>query len=190
MIRKHSLFLLFLFSVGFYSLARAQTNSAPPDREGQLASTAPKAAASASAASAQSPARPFTTINSDSLSFDYEKKVAVFEGNVVAIDPQLTLRCRVMKIFFAENSQDVARVEAYEDVHMLQDRKEGVGQKAVFTKETGIIVLSEGQPKLRDEKGNWILSRGSGIIYNINTKQMNVDKPTLEFQNNSTSPLK
>ncbi len=143
----------------------------------------------AAPASGPTSLKPFTTINSDLLNFDYEKRIAIFEGNVVAVDPQLSLKCHKMIVFFAEKQSEVIRVESTGDVRMLHEGKEAFGEKAVFTRETGTIVLSEGHPKLRDEKGNWIVSRGEGIIYNVNTKLMKVDKPAMEVQSSSGGDL-
>ena len=128
------------------------------------------------------PSRPFTKITADLLDSDYDKRIATFDGNVMAVDPKLTLKCKTMKVFFAEKGGEVVRVESFTDVHMFHEGKEGVGDKAVFTRETGLIVLSGTKPKLKDEKGNWILSQGEGIIYNTRTRQMHVDKPLMEFR--------
>ena len=123
--------------------------------------------------------KPFSSIDADNGDYDYEKRVAIFEGHVIAVDPQLKLICGKMVVSFDEKSNEVLRVEAFSDVHMFNEGKEAIGEKAVFTRETGIIVLSGTNARLRDEKGSWVESRGAGIIYNINTKQMKVDKPRL-----------
>lgn len=133
-------------------------------------------------------AKPFTKITSESMDLDYEKRVSTFEGNVIATDPKLTLKCKTMKVF-ADRDNKIIRVEAYADVHLYHEGKEGIGDKAVYTKETGLVVLSGIKPMLKDEKGNWMLSRGDGIIYNIHTKDMHVDKPTLEIQPSSEGTL-
>ncbi|MBI4026296.1 MAG: hypothetical protein HY360_15030 [Verrucomicrobia bacterium] len=166
-------------------------HSAPGAGDGTQPSPAPSRKASKASvdmpaqgtpATANLPGKPFSTINSDLLNFDYEKRIATFEGNVVAVDPQLTLKCKTMKVFFSAKNSEVIRVEAIGDVHMFNEGKEAIGDKAIFTRETGVIVLSGSNCRLRDEKGNWIKSRGSGIIYNIHTKQMKVDKPEMVVQ--------
>ncbi len=121
------------------------------------------------------------------VNFDYQKKVATFEGNVNAIDPQLKLNCKNMVVYFADKNNEVTKIEAFDDVHMYHEGKEAIGDKAVFTRDKGILIISGNKAKLRDEKGNWIASGGDGIIYNINTKQMKVDKPTLELIPSTTS---
>lgn len=133
--------------------------------------------------------KPFSTIDADNLNYDYDKRTAVFEGHVVAIDPQMKLTCGRMVVYFDEKTNEVLRVEAFVDVHMFNEGKEAIGEKAVFTRETGMIVLSGGNPRLRDEKGNLIFSRGAGIIYNINTKQMKVDKPTINMVTSPSGPM-
>ncbi len=126
--------------------------------------------------------KPFTTIDSDLGDINYEKRIATFEGNVIAIDPQLKLTCAKMIVYLDSKSDEVAKIDAIGNVHMYHQGKEAIGEKARFTRETGIIVLTGTKPKLKDEKGNWIVSRGEGIIYDLHTKQMRVDKPTMELQ--------
>jgi len=147
------------------------------------------AAASAGTQVESTDTKLFTTINSDLLDFDYQKKVATFEGNVNAIDPQLKLNCKKMVVYFADKNNEVVKVEAFDDVHLYHEGKEATGDKAVFTRDKGIVIISGNKARLRDEKGNWIASGGDGIIYNINTKQMKVDKPTLELIPSSTSSV-
>ena len=125
------------------------------------------------------PSKPATTITSNLLNFDYEKRVATFEENVVAVDPQLTVKCKKMVVYFSDKNSEVVRIEGSGDVHLLHEGKEAVGEKSVFTRETGIVVLTEGTPRLMDEKGNWV--KGSSIIYNTQTRIMKVEKPRLEF---------
>lgn len=123
--------------------------------------------------------KPRSTIEADYLNFDYEKKVAVFEGNVHVLDAQLELFCNRMIMYLHEKNNEVIRVEAFGNVHILQQGKEAFSEKAVYTRETGLIVLTEGKPKMKDEKGNWI--EGASIIYNTQTKIMKVEKPKLNF---------
>jgi len=120
-----------------------------------------------------------TVIDADTLNFDYEKRVATFEGDVKAVDPQLTVKCKKMFVHFSDKNSEVSRIEGLGDVHLFHEGKEAVSEKAVFTRETGTVVLTEGDPRLKDEKGNWI--KGSSIIYNTLIRIMKVEKPRLEF---------
>jgi len=128
-----------------------------------------------------------TTIDADVMNLNYidhEKRVVTFEGNVVAVDPQLTLKCDRMVVYF-DKSDEATRVEAYDHVQLSQQGKTGTGDKAIFEKATGTIVLSGIKPTLTDEKGNKIVSNGSGIIYNIRTREMKVDKPSMDVRTSS-----
>ena len=122
-----------------------------------------------------------TTITSDGLEFDYKKKIGTFEGNVVAIDPQMTLKCKKMLVYFSENNNEVVRLEAYDDVHLYQGSEEATGDKAIFTRDTGNIVISGKKPKLRNKDGMTLISMGEGIIDNVHTKVLKADKASMEI---------
>jgi lipopolysaccharide transport protein LptA len=126
------------------------------------------------------PGKIFSTIDSDSLNFDYNKNIAHFEGHVVAIDPQLKITCDKMIVYFTEKRKQVQRVEVFGNVHLFNEGKEGTAEKGVFTRDTGLITLTGDTPSLTDEKRNRVKSRGEGIVYNIISKQLHVDKPTVE----------
>lgn len=140
--------------------------------EGGLGKVAPAAAGGGDTA------KLFTKITSDLLTFDYgTNHVAAFKGRVVAVDPKLTLWCDTMNVYFAERNHEVLRVDAFTDVHLRHEGKDGYGEKAVFTRDSGLLILSGAKAMLRDEKGNWITSRGDGIICDINKKVLRVDRP-------------
>ncbi len=171
---------LLLAALALAALARAQAPVPAP----------PRNAASSAAGASLPDGKPFTRITADMLNFDYgTNRVAIFEGNVVAVDPQLTLWCRKMVVFFSEKGSEVARIEATQDVKMKQVNKEAFGDKAVYTRATANIVLTGNRPRLLDENGNWIVSRGEGILYNVNTKIMRVDKPEMEVQSSEGGAL-
>ncbi len=135
--------------------------------------------------------KPFTSIDSNLLDFNVDKRIASFEGNVIAVDPQLKLTCTKMLVYFDQKSNEVIKIDAIGDVHMYHEGKEAIGEKARFTRETGVIILTGPKPKLKDEKGNWVISRGEGIIYDLRAKQMHVDKPTMELlPSNGLEPIK
>jgi lipopolysaccharide transport protein LptA len=126
-----------------------------------------------------------TTITSDGLEFDYKKKIGTFEGNVIAIDPQMTLKCKKMLVYFGDNNNEVVRLEAFHDVHLYQGSEEATGDKAVFTRDTGIVVISGTKPKLRNKDGMTLVSMGEGIIYNVHTKVLKADKASMEIPSKS-----
>jgi lipopolysaccharide transport protein LptA len=130
-----------------------------------------------------------TTITSDGLEFDYKKKIGTFEGNVVAVDPQMTLKCKKMLVYFGDNNNEVVRLEAFDDVHLYQGSEEATGDKAVFTRDTGIVVISGKKPKLRNKDGMTLVSMGEGIIYNVHTKVLKADKASMEIPSKSGEGL-
>ncbi|MDD2710271.1 MAG: LptA/OstA family protein [Verrucomicrobiae bacterium] len=130
--------------------------------------------------------KPVSVIEADYGSFDYGAKSnrhAIFEGNVHVLDPQMEMNCRKMLVFFASEKNEVIRVEAFGSVHIVQQGKEAFSEKAVYTRESGIIVLTEGRPKMKDDKGNWI--EGRSIIYDTTNRMMKVEKPTIIFNSSS-----
>ncbi len=88
-----------------------------------------------------------TEITSDRLVFDYKKKLAVFEDNVVVADPRLRLTARRLTVTFDENS-NVETILAEGQVVITQEDKLATAEKAIYEVATGQIVL-EGRPKIQ-----------------------------------------
>ncbi len=83
-----------------------------------------------------------TRITSDRLEFDYKDYVALFEGNVRVVDPQFELTADKMLVFF-ERTNDVRRVDAIGNVHVVSlDRTARCG-RATYTRANGSILLQE-----------------------------------------------
>jgi lipopolysaccharide export system protein LptA len=94
-----------------------------------------------------------TVITSDTLMFDYGRSTCVFEGNVVVTEPQVSMTCDKLYVFFdATNSVD--SVVATDSVRVKQGDRTGSSDKAVYTAETGAIVMT----------GNATLTRGRDSI--------------------------
>ena len=87
-----------------------------------------------------------TVITSDTLLFDYQRSIAVFEGNVKVEDSQVTLTCEKLYAYFDKNNQ-IDSVVARENVHVVQADRQARAGKAVYTAKDGAIVLTE-QPRL------------------------------------------
>lgn len=83
-----------------------------------------------------------TVITADSLVFDYQRSIAVFEGNVRVVDGQITLTCKKLHVYFDANNQ-VDSVVARENVHVIQGNREGRAGRAVYQAKKGSIVLTE-----------------------------------------------
>lgn len=83
-----------------------------------------------------------TVITSDSLLFDYKRSIAVFEGNVKVEDPQVTMTCSKLYVYFDSNNQ-IDSVVARENVHIVQGDRNARSHRAVYRASDGSIVLTE-----------------------------------------------
>jgi len=101
-----------------------------------------------------------STISSDKLEFDYQDFVARFEGNVRVVDPQFVLTADRILVFFDKDAKtnEVRRLDAIGNVKVTSEDRAGSCGKAVYTRATGAIVLtqspvvSKGENVLRGEK--------------------------------------
>ncbi len=87
-----------------------------------------------------------TVITSDRLSYDAEKRVAVFEGNVVVKDPQMNMTANTLTILFSEDNS-IESIQARGGVTISQDEISGTGEEAVYYLQEGKVVLT-GKPKV------------------------------------------
>jgi len=98
-----------------------------------------------------------TVITSESLSFDYGRSVAIFKGDVVAVDPQVRIECDKLAVMF-DGTNDVKAVTALGNVRMNQEDKKATCDKAVYVARTGEIVLTgnatlyRGQDRIKGER--------------------------------------
>lgn len=87
-----------------------------------------------------------TVITSTRLNYDQAKRVAVFEENVIVIDPELNINADRLTVFFAEDNK-VATIEANGNVVIEQNETKGFAQKAVYAVKEGKVVLT-GSPEV------------------------------------------
>jgi lipopolysaccharide export system protein LptA len=87
-----------------------------------------------------------TVISSDKLTFDYKKKYALFENNVVVTDPQLKLLADRMTVTFDDSSK-VKSIRAEGNVVMVMEDKKSRSDTATYDVYSGEIVL-EGSPQV------------------------------------------
>ena len=142
-----------------------------------------KAAAAAKPAAQPAPAKPaaapaaqaegdeqLTVISSDKLTFDYKKKYALFEGNVVVTDPQLKLLADKMTVTFDDESK-VKNIRAEGNVVMITDDKKSRSDTATYDVFSGEIVL-EGSPQVT--RGKDVLT-GRRITFWRDSNRMKVE---------------
>lgn len=83
-----------------------------------------------------------TVITADTLHFDYQRSIAIFEGSVRVVDAQVTLTCEKLYVYFDDNNQ-IDSVVARENVHIVQDDRHAHAGRAVYRASEGSIVLTE-----------------------------------------------
>ena len=98
-----------------------------------------------------------TVITADTLLFDYQQRMCVFEGNVVVKDPRVRMEGQKLHVFF-DASNNVESVVATESVKVTQENRVATCGRAVYTAGNGAIVmtqnpvLSRGRDQLRGEE--------------------------------------
>lgn len=101
-----------------------------------------------------------TVITSRHLDFDYPKRVAVFDGDVVVTDPRVTIKSDSMTSVFTTNNQPET-ITAVGNVRIEQENRLALCNRATYSVKSGLLVLT-GKPRVT--RGTDVLS-GSRIIF-------------------------
>lgn len=86
-------------------------------------------------------------ITSRKLVFDYQKSIALFEGNVIVTDPKMIVTSEKLTIIFSDESQPKSIV-AEGNVHIRQKDRVAMGDRADYDVVNGSLVLT-GNPRIR-----------------------------------------
>ena len=108
-----------------------------------------------------------TVVTSDKLLFDYAKSTCVFDRNVIVDDPRVKMKCDKLVIYFT-STNSVKSIVATGSVKVWQDDKVGVCDKAVYTEQSGAVVMT-GRAKLQRGKD---LVQGREIKIFVNSEQV------------------
>lgn len=108
-------------------------------QEAPAATVPPKAAPAAPAAKAKK-SNEVTVITSDRLLYDYKNAFAVFEDNVVVIDPGLKLTSDNLLVRFDENGE-VEFIEAKGQVYIQQEGLTARSEVAIYDIKKATIIL-------------------------------------------------
>lgn len=87
-----------------------------------------------------------TVITADRLTFDYQKQFALFERNVVVVDPEMRLYADRMTVRFGSDNK-LQEVKAEGNVHIIQQDKEARSEIAIYNVLQGVIILT-GKPQV------------------------------------------
>ena len=88
-----------------------------------------------------------TVVTADKLTFDYIKKFALFENNVVVNDPRLQLSANRLTIIFTEDG-GAQTIKAEGKVLLTQGDKKARADLATYDVASGRIVLAGGPPQV------------------------------------------
>jgi lipopolysaccharide export system protein LptA len=88
-----------------------------------------------------------TVITSKRLTFDQKQQYALFEDDVMVVDPTMQLRADRLTVYFSEDNQ-AERIEALGRVIIRQEETTAWARKATYDVVSGTIFL-EGAPRIR-----------------------------------------
>lgn len=91
-----------------------------------------------------------TVITSTRLSFDQQKRQAVFDENVVVTDREVKIMADRLNVFFTEDNK-VDRIEAEGRVTIVRNDLKATGEKAVYDVKEGRMQLT-GNPRIQRDQ--------------------------------------
>ena len=112
-----------------------------------------------------------TVITSDRLIYDYKQKFALFEGNVVVVDPRIKITADKMTVFFTPSNK-VSAIKCEGRVVIQQTDKVARAALATYDVASGDIVLTGGRPSVQSGKDTLT---GDPIIFNRDRNTVRVE---------------
>ncbi len=117
-----------------------------------------------------------TVITSRRLDFDYPKRTAVFEGDVVVSDARVTIKADQMTALFSEGNQP-EMITAVGNVRIEQEDRVATCERATYSVKSGLLVLT-GRPMVR--RGAEVMS-GSRIIFSRDDDKVKCEDAVLRI---------
>ena len=96
-----------------------------------------------------------TVVTSDKLEVDYGKGIGLFTGNVLAVDPRITLRADQMTAYFStgtNTARTIQRMKAAGGVVIAQDKRKATAEHADYDATDGRVTLT-GNPRVETPEG-------------------------------------
>lgn len=87
------------------------------------------------------------TVKSNEMTADNKGKTAIFSGKVVAKQGDITIFSDKLVVSYADNNNEVEKVEAFGTVRIVQQNRTGFADQAVYDSRNGRIVLT-GTPRV------------------------------------------
>jgi lipopolysaccharide transport protein LptA len=117
-----------------------------------------------------------TVITSRHLDFDYPKRTAVFDGDVVVTDPRVTIKADSITALFSTNNQPET-ITAVGNVRIEQEGRLALSTRATYSVKSGLLVLT-GRPRVM--RGTDVLT-GSRIIFSRDDDKVTCEDATLRL---------
>jgi len=136
-------------------------------------------AAGASAQEAQPQIRGPITVTSVTLTADNKARTALFEGNVVAKTPDMTIHSDRMLVHYSEGSGEVTKIEADGNVTVQRDSKVITAGKAVYFAREDRVVFT-GEPRATDGES---MVTGTKITLHIREDRSQVENSKVFLKN-------
>lgn len=124
-----------------------------------------------------------TTITSRHLDFDYPKRTAVFDGDVVVTDPRVVIKADSITAVFSTNNQPET-ITAVGNVRIEQDERVALSSRATYSVKSGLLVLT-GKPRVI--RGVDVLT-GSRIIFSRDDDKVTCEDAKLTLIPGEASP--
>jgi len=118
-----------------------------------------------------------TVVTSDRLQVDYAHNVGTFEGNVLAVDPRITVRADKVIAFFGggtNKTRQVERLLAQGGVVITQENRKATGEQAEYIAAEGKVILT-GNPQVQLPQGT---VTGVKITFRHGDEKMDVESDT------------
>lgn len=145
-------------------------------------------------------------IDADRLDVRDRESMAIFSGNVVAVQGKTTIRCSKMTIVYDNRQGEgaarapaagaasgagagdsaIRRLECEGPVTVTSDDQVATGQRAVFDRERDLVTLTGGVALAKGPN----ITRGERLVYNLKTGVANIDGGRVQgfFVPGSTEP--
>jgi len=110
-------------------------------------------------------------IEADNLEIQQDKQVAIFAGNVMAVQGTLRLHAQTLRVHYltgknrGKEGQSIAKIDAIGQVFFSSERETAQGDEGVYDVTAGIITLTGDVVLMRGES----VIRGRKIVLNLET---------------------
>ena len=112
-------------------------------------------------------------ISSDRMEGDLKKSTVTYQGRVVVIQGEMTMKSRVLTGYYDSELNEIKKVVANGKVHVTQEGRVATGAKAVFDVKAQTITLT-GNPVLREGRSQ---ISGSRFIFFVDQNRFKVEGP-------------